>query len=258
MSPLKALHCPDEPWHWTTPTECAACEHPCFGSHEWVNVIWGETFTDEDHYHNDPMTISVTETLGCLRMAYYKRTQDYAESPERMLARVMGTHNHRLPEKHNPEGSEITFAHPLSDGFSLKGTADVSLPGIIRDYKGVDRPTKTLGGGVREDEDGQKLHVNALQLSVYADLKELAGEEEVHTLEIVQVARKAIKAHESYRVPQALGWAISRAEALISVLNGDLLLSSLKFEGIRIKYYRVNQCSFCPFKVQCKQECEEK
>ena len=250
---LMAFHCPGDKWAWKKIADCRKCEHPCFGSLEWVEVVWAETFEKEDHYHDDPMVVSVTETLGCLRKAWYQRTMDYAEAPEKLLARVTGSHMHWLAEMHNIKGSEVAYDHELSRGYRLKGTADVSLPGIVKDYKTVDRPTKSLGGGVRIKEDGTKVHINCEQLSVYADLKELQGEDEVETLEIIQVGRKAIATHDAYRVPGALATCIERAELLIDAVakpDDDFLPK----EGMDIKFFRAKMCDFCPFAGVCQPE----
>ena len=252
MSPLVAFHCPGKPWDWKNIDDCRKCQAPCFGSLDWVEVIWAESFADGDHYHNDPMVVSVTTALGCLRKAYLQRTVDHAEEPKKLLARVTGTHMHRLAEKHSPDGAEVEFSMVLSRGYTLKGTADKSLPGIVKDWKTCDRVTKGIGGALRIKEDGSKVHINCEQLSVYADLKEqVMGEEDVEVLEIVQVARKDVAVREAYRVPNALEFVVNRAELLIDALEkGENFLPK---EGADIKFYRSSMCSFCAVRAQCEQ-----
>jgi len=255
--PLVGFKCAEMPWQAATIADCEKCKNRCLDSIEVLRSLWQENFEIDHPYHSDPNVVSLTTAIGCLRKAYYDRTQDYTEAPEKLMARTTGTVIHRWLEHCSPEGAEVVFEHPLSNGCKFMATADVSLPGIVRDFKTMDRPTKTLGGGVKEMDDGQKIHLNALQLSAIADLKELQGEEPVEELSIVQVSRKAVKEHESYRVPGALGLALERAEMLLKATSGEAPPSSLQPEGTRIKFYRMNVCDFCSFKEQCNKECEE-
>ena len=253
--PLVGFTCSDSPWTRATIADCEKCKNRCIDSIEVLRALWHENFEIDHPYHSDPKVVSLTTAIGCLRKAYYERTQDYTEEPQKLMARTTGTVIHRWLEHCSPEGAEVVFEHPLSGGYKFMATADVSLPGIVRDFKTCDRPTKTLGGGVMEMDDGQKIHINAMQLSALADLKEANGEDPVEELSIIQVSRRAIAKHDAYRVSGALQDALERAEVLLSALNGASPFA-LKLDGTRIKFYRMTMCSFCPFQEVCEQEVE--
>ena len=262
--PLKAFVCPDDPWTWRTITDCRACAEPCFGALEVVETLWYNTFGTEHHYHDDPKVISVTESLGCLSMAWFKKKREYAETPKSLMARTNGTNTHGMYEAGTIDGDGDSGRHAegyhcevpldpidLSHGYTFRGTVDRVTPDAIKDYKSCDNPTKSLGGPKRRMDDGTKRHVHAEQLSVYADALGHEGR-----LEVVQVGRRDAATHQAPRVENALLWAKERAETLIVALEADDV-DRLDKEGVDILYYRACACNFCPFRLECGPNLED-
>jgi CRISPR/Cas system-associated exonuclease Cas4 (RecB family) len=77
--------------------------------------------------------IHVTDLTGCLRQAYYNKTQAPLEYPHQMMARFLGTAVHKYIESY-PHGS-FDSELPL-EGLGLVGTADIVYKdGRIVDFK---------------------------------------------------------------------------------------------------------------------------
>jgi len=243
--PCIGFHCPGKPWLWKDIAGCEACEDRCL-SIETLRMIWQVEFIDgADHYHNDPKAISVTETMGCLRRAYYDRNEDYAEAPPALLARVDGTNVHSAYERANNDGmSEVELSLDLGDGYSLRGTADRITDDYVADYKTM--------SGVRKTYDEK----NAVQLSIY---DEMAGGGPRQLL-VIQRSHGKEKIHEVHRVDGALSRATVRAQALIDVLEGSRLIgrfaADIPPEGQDMKVgFRGNvACDYCPHRDTCDAE----
>ncbi len=247
--PLVGFKCEQAPWAFATIEACEKCTKRCLPSIEVLRALWAENFEDDHPYHSDPKVVSLTTALGCLRKAFYDRTIDYGEAPEKLMARTTGTVLHRWLEEKSPQGAEVVHEMDLSRGYKLMATADVEHPGIVRDFKTVDRPTKTLGGAVFED-DGEKVHNYARQLSFFADLRESRGEDPITELSVIQVSRKAVASHEAYRVPNTMDYVVRRAEGLVDALELKCV-DALPLDGENMKFYRSNLCGFCAFKEEC-------
>ena len=247
--PLKGFTCEQTPWSLATIKDCEKCSKPCMPI-EVLRALWIENFETPHEYHSDPKVVSLTTSIGCLRKAYYDRTQDYGEVPQKLMARATGTVLHRWLEEKSPEGAEVVYDYLLSRGYMFKATADVSTPGVVKDYKTVDRPTKTLGGAVFHHEDGTKVHQHCYQLSAIADMMELVLGDDVGELSIIQVSRKDAVTHDAYRVPGALNYCVERAELLIDALEAGSV-KALPRDGESIRFYRSTMCGFCPFAGEC-------
>lgn len=235
--PLVGFNCPGNPFARKKIEDCEKCEDRCLPI-EIVRWIWDtEMVQGKDHYHNDPMVLSVTETMrgSCLRKAYFNRTVDYTESPQDLMARSSGTGVHKRLEMANDDGcSEVGLSHDLGAGYTLKGTADRLTPEYVGDYKTVDAVRKTY------DQS------NAEQLSIYRDM---AGGEE-RKLIIWQVARKKVAVHEVHYVQGALDACIERCHELIGGLKADSP-ELLPAEGKNIKFFKMTACDFCPHVDEC-------
>ena len=241
--PLKALRHPDNPWVWcgTSLSACEACDHQCEPL-EQLRFVWayGVNGDDPDHYHNDPKSISVTETLNCPRKSVLMRLMDYAESPSALAARAHGTAIHKAYEACQKDGhSEVTLSLPLSRGYTLRGTADRLLDdGCVKDFKNMDSFRKTLDV---QHED---------QLSIYGDM----GVSVTARLVLSQVTRKGVQEMDATYNPEALPTCIARAEQMIDALeSGDA--SILPPRGREIKHFRARHCDYCPYEI--RQRCEE-
>jgi hypothetical protein len=275
--PCIGFHCPGKPWLWKDISGCEACEDRCL-SIETLRMIWQVEFIDgADHYHNDPKAISVTETMGCLRRAYYDRNEDYAEAPPALLARVDGTNVHSAYERANNDGmSEVELSLDLGGGYSLRGTADRITDDYVADYKTM--------SGVRKTYDEK----NAVQLTIYdemakgrfvtCDACDGEGGSGAHPLElcskcggdgqfyidepgrkllVIQRSHGKEKIHEVHRVEGALSRATVRAKALIDVLEVSHLIgkfaADIPPEGRDMKVgFRGNvACDYCPHRDTC-------
>ena len=240
--PRIGFHCPGKPWLWKEIAGCEACDDRCMCI-ETIRMIWQVEFVDNaDHYHNDDKSISVTETMGCLRRAYFERKEDYAETPQSMLARVDGTNVHSAYERANSDGrSEVPLSVELGDGYFLRGTADRLAGDYVADYKTMQ--------GVRKTYDES----NAVQLSTY---DEMAGGGPRRLL-VIQRSHGKEQVHEVHRVDGALERAIVRAKALIDVLEVSRLVggfaADIPPEGREMKVgFRGNVlCEYCPHRDAC-------
>jgi len=241
--PLKSLRHPDNPWVWCgeSLSACEACDHKCEPI-EQVRFAWayGVKGDDEDHYHHDPRTISVTETLNCPRKSVLMRLVDYAESPRALAARAHGTAIHKAYEACNKDGcSEVRLSRPLSHGYTLGGQSDRIAGNEVKDYKSMDSFRKTLDV---QHED---------QLSIYADMAGIADPQ----LVLVQVTRKGVQEMAATYNPEAYNTCVARAESMIAVLEGEADVSALPPVGRDIKHFRSRHCDYCPYEV--RRRCEE-
>ena len=206
---------------------------------ETLRLLWKVEFVDAaDHYHEDPKSISVTETMGCLRRAYYDRALKYAVEPETLKARVWGTIIHEAREKANPDGhSEVRLSVDLGNGYTLDGTADRLTDDYVLDYKTMDNPRKTY------DVD------NATQLSIY---DEMAGGEP-RSLQVLQDGRRKEQVHEVHRVDNALEAAKERALEIIDAVEAKCP-TMLAREGAQtmMKFTKKPMCNWCPHFETCE------
>lgn len=243
--PLKALHHHENTYVWcgTSLSACEACDHKC-QELEQLRFVWafGVNGDDDDHYHHDDMSVSVTETLYCLRKEYLKRTMDYAESPAGLAARATGTAKHKARESVNKDGcSEVTLTLALSRGYTLCGTADRLTDEYIMDYKTMDAERKTVDV---QHED---------QLSIYGEMARLR-DGKVRRLLLAQDTRRGLKTMDVEPVPEALDTCVYRAEQLITALV-DATPLSLPALGREIRHHAKRHCDFCPAEIRTA--CEE-
>jgi hypothetical protein len=230
--PCTSFHCPDNEFLARNIDDCEACDHKCL-SIETLRLIWKTEFIDgADHYHNDPKVVSVTETMGCLRRAYYDRSEDYTEAPASMLARVDGTNVHSAYERANNDGnSEVALSMDLGAGYSLKGTADRLTNEYVADYKTMQ--------GVRKTYDEN----NAIQLSIY---DEMAGGPE-RELIVIQRSHGKEQRHYVHRVEGALDKAVARAHELINAIDeGDVSMLSPEGRDRNVGFTGKPMCNWCP------------
>jgi len=236
--PLTGFHCPGEPWSVATQDDCDKCQDPCMPI-ELTRLVRAHGLDPVDHYHANPMVISVTETLGCLRKAYYNKTVDYTEELKKLLPRVTGTIIHKAIEDAQVDDcSEVQLGRQLSNGYSLMGSVD-RLSDTIKDWKTVDRPRKTVS------------ERDIRQLNTYRLMSKRKGEV---PMEVIQLSRKDFAIHEIPEMDNALDDAVERAEMLIEALvakDVDLLPK----EGPTIKINpRCTECWGCPHVALCKPE----
>ena len=235
--PCVGFHCPGNPLLWRKIEDCEACQERCL-SIETLRWLWKAEFIDgAGHYHKDAKSISVTETMGCLRQSYYNKTVNYAEEPKRFKARAWGTAIHKAREDANQDGhSEVRLCVPLSAKYTLNGTADRLDDNVVLDYKTMDNPRKTY------DED------NSYQLSVY---DEMAGGAN-RVLLVLQDGRRDEKVHEVHRTENALKTACKRAEMLVwSLTNGTARNLEAEGEEKTFKFTKMTYCERCPHVVLC-------
>jgi len=261
--PLVALHCPGQPFKWRTGEQCAKCLNPCMrdldkededtpveslGCPEMVQFVWHQEFVmrDPDHYHNDPGCVSVTDTLYCLRKAYYNKKLDYAETPTALWARARGTAMHKAMEGANdPRTSEVELRAYLPGGRQLYGTADVMNEYYVADLKNVQATTKKYKPQEAE------------QLTIYDEMDPSPlGPRE---LRVYQGAHKGVATHVTHRVVGALENAKRRAALLYDALDSECP-EMLPAEGPEIKFWgKKDLCDYCPHRMTCEavEEVEE-
>jgi hypothetical protein len=224
--PLIGFNCPGEPWSQVTIKDCEACDHKCLPI-EILRLIWKWGMPEDGHYHSNPMVISVTEAIGCLRKAFYNKTLDYTEEAEALLPRVRGSIFHKAIEDCQPDDmSEVGLGCDLTNGYTLMGSVD-RLSDRIKDWKTCARPKKTY-------------HDNeAMQLNVYEQMSRSQGG---MVKEIVQVGLEKgtdgnrVAVHQVHEIEDALDKIKGRANKLVAALvAGDVEM--LDKEGLGIKFY---------------------
>ena len=203
---------------------------------------WSIVKDAEHEYHNDPDVVSVTETLCCLRAAYFDRAVDYAEEPKRLLARCNGAALHEARAEAavpmyrllgEDVAAESKFMRFLDGERRLIGTADWASRAEIRDYKFMQATRKTY----------DSRHVE--QLNIYS---QMAGGG--HKMIVDQESLKDHAAHEVHEMPDALDRCKERALLLLKACDAEDP-KMLDAEGPNVKFFRICQCDFCPHFDAC-------
>ncbi len=244
--PLVSFHCPDQPLNWKDINDCRGCLKRCLPL-PLLKALWqDEVIGDKNHYHNDPKSISVTTTQGCLLKSFLEKTEDYAEDPKRLVARWSGTKLHKAIEDHNPYSddgeAEVRVQRDLSRGYKLDGSVDwVDGDGNVCDWKTVQSQRKTY------DEK------HAEQLQIYQEMVDADGGHMMVSGNnyVWQLDRKGVAVHKTHAVPDAMTRCVVRAESLIEALeskDGSLLPR----EGKSVKFFRSTLCDFCQFVDECE------
>lgn len=239
--PLSSFCCENQYWNRKTLEDCLDCPHPCLSPGDLAFVWDWAIVKDADHpYHNDPNVVSVTQTLGCLRQAYYDRMHDYAEEPAKLLARCNGSALHAVRAQSwvgcglASWQVEFVVEHDLGGGRKLMGSGDFRSAHTIRDYK-----FGTVSGG------WQPRH--AEQLAIYDAM--LGGG---NTLIVDQEALNKHRAHEVWHDGDALGQAVSRARELFAALDAeDPKMLVAEGPNVRMKYAKWCACDSCPHFERC-------
>jgi len=242
---LTNFHCPDSPLAWKDIDDCRDCSNRCLPL-PLLKALWqDEVVGDPEHYHNNPKSISVTTTQGCLLKAYLERTNDYAEQPGKLVARWSGTKLHKAIEDANQDGidgeAEVRVQRDLSRGYVLDGCVDwVNCNGDVCDWKTVQSQRRTY-----DEKHAEQLQIYHDMIDMDRGVNLLAGDNYVWQLD-----RKGVAVHKTHTMPEAMDRCIVRAESLVEALESNDG-SILPREGLGVKFFRMTLCDFCNFKDEC-------
>lgn len=234
---LKAFKCPHDEDSWATLQTCEQCPVKC-APIQLMRAVW-EDEVEDDGYHADPMAISVTQTLGCIRKGYLTAAHDYPETLERLLAMWIGSTIHaRLEAAGGPDDQvEETFSIDLGDGYTFKGSVDVIDTRAVLDWKSTGHvPTKPHADNIK-------------QLHIY---RSMAGADVPP--EVCYIGFKGVSTF-LLDIPaddSELKRALTRARKIKAVLMGKADPVSLTKEGVDKAFGRKTECDYCPVVNLCE------